>query len=64
VTITRSAETPPSSSRSAKSGEHPAVQAYRSKLESVSQRVTVATNRLDLELQEFLAGLKTPVPPR
>lgn len=56
---------PPSSKKTPKaasSGEHPAVQAYRAKLESVDEGVSAATSKLDQALQEFLAALKTPVP--
>jgi len=56
----RPAKNPPKSTRS--SGEHPAVQAYRAKLESVDEGASAATNALDKALQEFLGVLKTPVP--
>jgi hypothetical protein len=46
----------------ASSGEHPAVQAYRAKLESVDEGASAATTELDKALQEFLTALKTPVP--
>lgn len=49
---------------SSKSGNHPAVKAYRAKLESVDENVTSATSKLDRELQEFLNVMKTPVPPK
>lgn len=51
-------------SGSARSGEHPAVKAYRAKLVSVDEGSTAATTKLDQELQEFLRDLKTPIPPR
>lgn len=46
----------------ASSGEHPAVRAYRAKLESVDEGASAATSELDRALQEFLTALKTPVP--
>ena len=49
---------------SARSGEHPAVRAYRDKLKSVDKGGTAAVRALDRELQEFLDDLKTPVPPK
>lgn len=50
---------------SAKSGEHPAVKAYRAKLASVDKGASAAMSDLDRELQEFLDDLKknTPIPP-
>lgn len=60
----RPAGQPPKSARSARSGEHPAVQAYRAKLESIDEGATAATCELDRALQEFLTNLKTPVPPK
>ena len=47
----------------ARSGQHPAVQAYRAKLESVDRGSTDATSELDRELQKFLDDLKTLPPP-
>ena len=47
-----------------RSGEHPAVQAYRAKLESVERGAAAATSKLDRELDEYLTVLKTPVPPK
>jgi len=44
---------------STRSGEHPAVKAYRDKLESVDRGSTAAVSALDRELQEFLDDLKT-----
>lgn len=44
---------------SARSGDHPAVKAYRDKLESVDRGSTAAVSALDRELQEFLDDLKT-----
>jgi len=49
---------------SARSGEHPAVKAYRDKLESVDKGGSEAVSALDRELQQFLDDLKTPVPPK
>jgi hypothetical protein len=57
--ITRS-ERPPRSARP--SGEHPAVRAYRAKLDSVAEGAAKAKSKLDRELQQFLTDLKTPVP--
>lgn len=54
-------EKKPKSGRSL-SGQHPAVQAYRAKLESVDRNVSEATSELDKTLQEFLTALKTPIP--
>ncbi len=48
--------------QTAKSGQHPAVQAYRKKLESIDKGATAATDELDRALQQFLIDLKTPVP--
>lgn len=47
----------------ARSGQHPAVKAYRAKIDSIDEHVSVATNALDQALAEFLADLKTPLPP-
>ncbi len=44
---------------SVRSGEHPAVKAYRDKLESVDKGSTAAVSELDRELQEFLDDLRT-----
>lgn len=66
----RAPAAPPSSRRSptgpdgAGSGQHPVVKAYRAKLESIADGAAVATSELDRQIEEFLAGLKTPVPPR
>jgi hypothetical protein len=46
------------------SGEHPAVQAYHKKLDSIDFGVSAATGELDRKLSEYLADLKTPVPPK
>ena len=48
----------------ARSGEHPAVKAYRDKLDSIDKGGNAAMTELDQELQEFLDDLKTPVPPK
>lgn len=53
----------PTAPPTAKSGEHPAVQRYRAKLESLDEGAIVATNKLDNELEAFLRDLRTPVPP-
>jgi hypothetical protein len=51
-------------SPTAKSGQHPAVQAYRAKLESISEGSAVAAvSELDSQLEEFLRDLRTPIPP-
>lgn len=59
---------PPSSKRgktgSAGSGQHPVVQAYRAKLDSIEESAVTATSDLDRRLEEFLTELKTPAPPR
>lgn len=44
---------------SRRSGEHPAVKAYREKLKSVDQGGTAAVSKLDHELEEYLEDLKT-----
>jgi len=49
--------------KSARSGEHPVVQAYRAKLESLAESTASATSKLDQELEEFLTELKTPMLP-
>lgn len=54
----------PTVAPTAKSGQHPAVQAYRAKLESIDNGATAATVELDRELDQFLRDLRTPVPPR
>jgi len=68
---TAQSKAPPSKERpkttprsSAASGQHPAVKAYRRKLESVDQGASAATAELDRQLDEFLTSLKTPVPPK
>lgn len=52
----------PKPKRSASSGQHPAVRAYRKKLESIDESATAAVSDLDRRLQEFLDDVKTPVP--
>lgn len=56
---------PPSSKKraSAKSGQHPAVQAYRAKLESIESGASEAISKLDHEFDAFLSDLKTPKVP-
>lgn len=44
------------------SGEHPAVRAYRAKLDSVTQGAAKETSKLDRALKKFLEDLKTLVP--
>ncbi len=48
--------------KTAQSGQHPAVKAYRAKLGSIDKKVCEATTELDRKLQQFLTDLKTPVP--
>lgn len=60
----RASKRPPKLTNSCASGEHPAVRAYRAKLDSVDEGVTAATSELDKQLQQFLKDLKTPVPPK
>ena len=59
---------PPSSrskpSKTAQSGQHPAVKVYRAKLDSVAEGATVAMNELDRSLREFIQDLKTPASSR
>jgi len=55
-------ERAPHSRRSARSGQHPAVKAYRAKLDSISEGATAAKKSLDDKLEEFLHDLTTPVP--
>lgn len=63
--MTGSSARPPKSARAtANSGTHPVVRAYRAKLDSVDKGATAATSELDRALQQFLADLKTPVPPK
>lgn len=45
------------------SGQHPAVQDYRKKLESIVDGVGVAVDALDARLAEFLTDLKSSHPP-
>ncbi len=47
---------------SASSGQHPAVKAYRKKLDSIKEGCVAATSELDKKLEEYLTDLKTPVP--
>lgn len=50
----------------ARSGQHPAVKAYRAKLESIAENPAGAANKLDKldrDLEEFLADLKSSHPP-
>lgn len=47
----------------ARSGEHPAVQAYQTQLRNVDKGVTAVTNALDQVLQEFLEDVKRTPPP-
>jgi hypothetical protein len=58
--MTIRSERPPRSAHS--SGEHPAVRAYRAKLDSVAEGAAKAKSKLDHELQQFLTDLRTPVP--
>ena len=53
---------PPPAPRT-KSGQHPAVQAFRAKLESIADGDEKRAE-LDHELEEFLKDLKTPLPPK
>lgn len=45
------------------SGQHPAVQAYREKLESVNEHQVEDLTALDTELQAFLESVRTIPPP-
>lgn len=45
------------------SGLHPAVQQYRSKLDSIAEGAAANLSAIDAELAEFLAEVKTPPPP-
>lgn len=47
----------------ARSGEHPAVKAYRSKLDSVGEKGDAAVSALDRDLEEFLKDLQSRPPP-
>jgi hypothetical protein len=49
--------------RAAKSGEHPAVRGYRDKLASVANLPAQKLSELDKELTEYLAAVRTPIPP-
>ena len=51
-------------SKPARSGEHPAVKAYRAKLQSLDESTEAPINKLDQALEEFLSDLRTPVPPK
>jgi hypothetical protein len=53
---------PPLKKSSGASGKHPAVKAYRAKLDSVDKGATAATCKLDRMLEEYLHELKTPLP--
>ena len=48
--------------KSSASGQHPAVKAYRAKLDSVDKGCDEATSELDRKLEEYLSELKTPLP--
>jgi len=60
----RIASRPPQlgSKKSGMSGQHPAVKAYRAKLDSIDKGACAATNKLDKMLEEYLSELKTPLP--
>lgn len=45
------------------SGEHPAAQAYREKVESIVDGVEADADALNRELANYLESVKTPVPP-
>lgn len=49
--------------KSARSGEHPAVQEYRKKLESIAHGVGEDVKRLDENLSQYLSDLKSSHPP-
>lgn len=53
----------PTAAPTAKSGEHPAVKAFRAKLDSIDEGTAAKTAELDRELDQFLRDLRTPVPP-
>ena len=46
-----------------KSGQHPAVVAFRAKLESITEGEMTKFDELDQKLAEYLESVKTPVPP-
>lgn len=48
--------------RAASSGQHPAVKAYRKKLESIDENCNAAASNINRQLQEYLDYMKTPVP--
>ncbi|HSY21512.1 MAG TPA: hypothetical protein VK841_05330 [Polyangiaceae bacterium] len=54
---------PPPLEKRSLSGHHPAVTAYRNKLESIVEGVEERGAGLDAELAEYLEKLRTPVPP-
>jgi hypothetical protein len=45
------------------SGEHPAVQSYRGKLQSIEDGVGETARALDEELEAYLKHVSTPPPP-
>ena len=45
------------------SGEHPAVQAYRDKVESIVDGQEAEADALNRELANYLESVRTPVPP-
>lgn len=47
----------------APSGTHPAVQAYRDKLESIVENTGSDVADLDRKLADYLESVRTPVPP-
>ena len=53
---------PPGPVRTA-SGEHPAVQEFRRKLDSVAEHVGSKVDDLDNDLKQYLESVKTPRPP-
>lgn len=54
---------PPSGRPAAKSGEHPAVQRYRSKLDSIDEKTAAAKADLDQKVEELLAEIRSVPPP-
>jgi hypothetical protein len=46
------------------SGEHPAVKAFRAKLDSVADHEVEDLKAIDRDLAAYLADVKTPIPPK
>jgi len=64
MSATESPPKTPKPPRSGRSGEHPAVRAYRAKLESIAEGAAAPLGELDRALRQFLEDVRgnTPLP--